>query len=66
MKLYEFSFSENMRKLSDDQRKFVGKMIVRETKRVAKEHNMDEESAYWALMHGLFGGDREVNFGVES
>lgn len=65
MKLYEFAFSENMRGLSDDQQKFVGKMIMRETKRIAKEHQMDEKSAYWALTHGLFGGDREVNFGEE-
>lgn len=60
MKAFEYTKRENMEKLDDDTRKFVAKMIVREVKRIAEEHNISEEAAYWGYAHGLYGADRDM------
>ena len=31
-----------------------------DVQRIAKEHNISEETAYWGYMHGLYDGDREL------
>ena len=49
-----------MENLTPIQQKFVAKMIVKEVQRIAEEHHISEETAYWAYMHGLYDGDREL------
>lgn len=49
-----------MEEMSSDQRQFTAKMIVREVQKIAKEHNISEEEAYWGYTHGLYGADRDV------
>ena len=60
MRAFEYGRKMNMENLDPIQQKFVDKMIVREVQRIAKEHNISEETAYWAYMHGLYDGDREL------
>ncbi len=60
MRVFEYGKKANMTELSPMQQKFTAKMIVKEVQRIAKEHNISEETAYWGYMHGLHGGDREL------
>ena len=60
MKAFELTRKQNMEELSSDQRQFTAKMIVREVQKIAKEHNISEEEAYWGYTHGLYGADRDV------
>lgn len=60
MKAFELTRKQNMEEMSSDQRQFTAKMIVREVKKIAKEHNISEEEAYWGYTHGLYGADRDV------
>ncbi len=64
MKVFEYGQKKNMEELSPVQQKFTAKMIVKEVQRIAKEHGISEETAYWGYMHGLYGGDREILFDV--
>ena len=50
-----------MAAMSPTQQQFTAKMIVREVQKIAKEHNISEEEAYWGYTHGLYGADREIN-----
>lgn len=60
MKAFELTRKQNMEEMSSDQRQFTAKMIVREVQKIAKEHNISEEEAYWGYTHGLYGSDRDV------
>lgn len=60
MKAFELTRKQNMEEMSSDQRQFTAKMIVREVQKIAKEHNISEEEAYWGYTHGLYGADRDV------
>ena len=60
MKAFELTRKQKMEEMSSDQRQFTAKMIVREVQKIAKEHNISEEEAYWGYTHGLYGADREV------
>lgn len=60
MHVFEYGKKSNMNELSPDQQRFTAKMIVKEVQRIAKEHNISEETAYWRYMHGLYDGDREL------
>lgn len=60
MHVFEYGKKSNMNELSPDQQRFTAKMIVKEVQRIAKEHNISEEIAYWGYMHGLYDGDREL------
>lgn len=60
MHVFEYGKKLNMNELSPDQQRFTAKMIVKEVQRIAKEHNISEETAYWGYMHGLYDGDREL------
>lgn len=60
MRAFEYGRKVNMENLAPIQQKFVAKMIVREVQRIAEEHHISEETAYWAYMHGLYDGDREL------
>ena len=60
MRAFEYGMKMNMENLTPIQQKFVAKMIVKEVQCIAKEHNISEETAYWAYMHGLYDGDREL------
>ena len=60
MKAFELTRKQNMEEMSSDQRQFTAKMIVREVQKIAKEHNVSEEEAYWGYTHGLYGSDRDV------
>ena len=60
MKMYEYGFKSVMKEQDPTRQKFVAKSILREVEKIAKEHNISEEDAYWGYMHGLYGGDREV------
>lgn len=60
MKAFELTRKKKLEELSSDQRQFTAKMIVREVQKIAKEHNISEEEAYWGYTHGLYGADREV------
>ena len=60
MRAFELTQKKNMEEMSSDQRQFTAKMIVREVQKIAKEHNISEEEAYWGYTHGLYGADRDV------
>jgi len=60
MKAFELTRKQNMEEMLSDQRQFTAKMIVREVQKIAKEHNISEEEAYWGYTHGLYGSDRDV------
>lgn len=60
MKAFELTRKKKLEELSSDQRQFTAKMIVREVKKIAKEHNISEKEAYWGYTHGLYGADRDV------
>ena len=60
MKAFELTRKQNMEEMSSNQRQFTAKMIVREVQKIAKEHNISEEEAYWGYTHGLYGSDRDV------
>ena len=60
MRVFEFGKKANMAELSPTQQKFTAKMIIKEVQRIAREHNISEETAYWGYMHGLYDGDREL------
>ena len=60
MKAFELTRKKKLEELSSDQRQFTAKMIVREVQKIAKEHNISEEEAYWGYTHGLYGSDRDV------
>lgn len=62
MRVFEYGQKENMSAMDPVQQKFTAKMIVREVERIAKEHDISEETAYWAYMQGLYGGDRELTY----
>ena len=53
MHVFEYGKKSNMNELSPDQQRFTAKMIVKEVQRIAKEHNISEETAYWGYMHGV-------------
>ena len=59
-KAFEYARKDVMKELSGDQQKFTARMILSEVKRIAEEHGISEEKAYWGYTHGLYGGDREV------
>lgn len=61
MKAFELTKKKNMAAMSPTQQQFTAKMIVREVQKIAKEHNISEEEAYWGYTHGLYGADREIN-----
>lgn len=61
MKAFELTQKKNMQAMSPTQRQFTAKMIVREVQKIAKEHNISEEEAYWGYTHGLYGADRDIN-----
>ena len=54
MKAFELTQKKNMQAMSPTQRQFTAKMIVREVQKIAKEHNISEEEAYWGYTHGLY------------
>lgn len=60
MKAFELTRKKKLEELSSNQRQFTAKMIVREVQKIAKEHNISEEEAYWGYTHGLYGADRDV------
>ena len=60
MKAFELARRQNMQAMSPDQQRFTAKMIVKEVEKIAKEHNISEEEAYWGYTHGLYGADREI------
>lgn len=60
MKAFELARRQNMQAMSLDQQRFIAKMIVKEVEKIAKEHNISEEQAYWGYTHGLYGADREI------
>lgn len=60
MKAFELARRQNMQSMSPDQQRFTAKMIVKEVEKIAKEHNISEEQAYWGYTHGLYGADREI------
>lgn len=60
MKAFELTRKQNMQAMSPDQQRFTAKMIVKEVEKIAKEHNISEEEAYWGYTHGLYGADREI------
>lgn len=60
MRAFEYGRQANMAGSSPTQRKFTAKMIVKEVQRIAREHHISEEVAYWGYMHGLYDGDREL------
>lgn len=61
MKAFELTKKKNMAAMSPTQQQFTAKMIVREVQKIAKEHNISEEEAYWGYTHGLYGADRDIN-----
>lgn len=61
MKAFELTQKKNMAAMSPTQQQFTAKMIVREVQKIAKEHNISEEEAYWGYTHGLYGADRDIN-----
>lgn len=60
VKAFELTRKKKLEELSSNQRQFTAKMIVREVQKIAKEHNISEEEAYWGYTHGLYGADRDV------
>lgn len=62
MKLFEYMNRDKMLQLDDTQQRFVAKMIVKEVKKAAAEHDITEEEAYYWMSKGMYGGDRELNF----
>ena len=60
MKAFELTQKENMKAMSSTQQRFTAKMIVKEVEKIAKEHNISEEEAYWGYTHGLYDADREI------
>ena len=60
MRAFQYAQKGNMDDLTNSQQKFTAKMIVREVQKIAKEHDISEEDAYWAYTHGLYGADREM------
>ena len=50
MKAFEFTKKENMKAMSSTQQRFTAKMIVKEVEKIAKEHNISEEEAYWDIL----------------
>ena len=53
MKLFEYCNQLNLLKLSDDRRRFITKLIVREVQMYALKNNIDPEEAYFKFSHGL-------------
>lgn len=60
MKMFEYAQREVMKDQEESSRQFVARKILQEVKRIAKEKNIDEETAYWGYTHGLYSGDREI------
>ena len=60
MRAFEYARESNMKDLEPIQQQFTAKMILKEVQKIAKEHGIDEETAYWAYMHGLYDGDRKL------
>lgn len=60
MKMYEYGFTSVMKEQEPSRQKFVAKSILKEVEKIAKERNISEEDAYFGYMHGLYGGDREI------
>lgn len=38
-----------MKAMAPDQRCFTAKMIMKEVEKIAKDHNISEEEAYWDI-----------------
>ena len=54
MKLYEFCQQCNMVRLSDGQRKFVAKVILREVNKIAEREGLSHDDAYFRFSRGLY------------
>lgn len=61
MRLFEYMKPSVISNLDPTRQKFVAKMIKREVEKVAKEHGLKEEEAYYLMSKGLYGGDRDID-----
>ena len=61
MYLFELMQRRNFDNLTKNQKLLVSKIIRNKTDKVAIEHNISPEIAYFSLSRGLYGGDTEID-----
>lgn len=52
-------------KLTWEQQRFFSKMVKRDIDKIVAEHCVSEQEAYFWYTHGLYGGDRELEFVIQ-
>lgn len=52
-------------KLTWEQQRFFSKMVKKDIDRIVVEHGISEKEAYYWYTHGLYGGDRELEFVIQ-
>lgn len=52
-------------KLTWEQQRFFSKMVKKDIDKIVAEHDISEQEAYYWYTHGLYGGDRELDFEVQ-
>ena len=60
MRLFEYMKPGVLDQQEPTRKKFIAKLIVKETKQLAKDKNITENEAYMLLSRGLYGGDRDI------
>lgn len=60
MMLFEYMKPGVLDQQEPTRKKFIAKLIVKETKQLAKDKNITENEAYFLLSKGLYGGDRNI------
>ena len=60
MMLFEYMQRGVLEQQEPIRKRFIAKLIIRETKQLAKDKNITEGEAYLLLSRGLYGGDRQI------
>ena len=56
MDIKDYAYKKNFNELTDDQRTFTAKRIMKEVERIARKLNISEETAYVIYIKGGFDG----------
>lgn len=65
MLVFQWCQKNNFMKLTWEQQRFFSKMVKRDIDKIVAEHGVSEQEAYYWYTHGLYGGDRELEFVIQ-
>lgn len=65
MLVFQWCQKNNFMKLTWEQQRFFSKMVKKDIDRIVAEHSISEREAYYWYTHGLYGGDRELEFEIQ-